>query len=101
MNCHFKVLVGRRESGGENDYTALLAASSFMTPIESRNEEMSSRVRIFSADKLNAEAREQKWDRVKVVCSQPFNSRVKYGLSFLKLNEKETQQVMCVHSETS
>ena len=62
-----------------------------MTPIESRNEEMSSRVRIFSADKLSAEAREEKWDRVKVVCTQPFNSRVKYGLSFLKLNEKDLE----------
>ena len=56
-----------------------------------RNEEMTSRVRIFSADKLSAEAREKKWDRVKVVCTQPFNSRVKYGLSFLKLNEKDLE----------
>ena len=35
---------------------------------------MTSRVRIFSADKLSTEAREKKWDRVKVVCTQPFNS---------------------------
>ena len=69
-----------------------------MTPIESRNEEMSSRVRIFSADKLSAEAREEKWDRVKVVCTQPFNSRVKYGLSFLKLNEKDLE--VCTVSGT-
>ena len=48
-------------------------------------------MRIFSADKLSAEAREKKWDRVKVVCTQPFNSRVKYGLSFLKLNEKDLE----------
>ena len=47
------------------------------------------RVRIFSADKLSAEARAKRWDRVKVVCTQPFNARVKYGLSFFKLNEKE------------
>ena len=39
-----EVLVGRRESGSDNsDYTALLPASSFMTPIESRNWEMTNR----------------------------------------------------------
>jgi DNA-repair protein XRCC1 len=62
-----------------------LPASSFMSPIESRNAEMSNRVRIFAREKLNQTAAAQRWDRVKVVCTQPFNTKTKYcNLNVLK-----------------
>jgi DNA-repair protein XRCC1 len=84
-----EVLVGRAEGGkrdGDDDgYSALLPASSFMSPIESRNAEMSNRVRIFAREKLNQTAAAQRWDRVKVVCTQPFNTKTKYcNLNVLK-----------------
>lgn len=31
-------------------------------------------------DKLNAPALEEKWNLVKVVCTQPFNKRTQYGI---------------------
>lgn len=58
-------------------------ASSFMTPIESRNSSDLNRVRMFGPDKLNKVVAEQKWDRVKVICTQPFNKKLQYGLSFI------------------
>ncbi|XP_064119934.1 LOW QUALITY PROTEIN: DNA repair protein XRCC1-like [Macrobrachium nipponense] len=67
------------------DYQVLLVASSFMTPGESRNSSDTNRVRMFGPDKLNKtkHSTEQKWDRVKVICTQPFNKTLQFGLSFI------------------
>lgn len=75
-----EVLVGREGAG---DFQLLLVASSFMSPIESRNSTDLNRVRMFGPDKLNKNVACQKWDRIKVICTQPFNKNMQYGLSFI------------------
>ncbi len=50
----------------------MLVASSFMTPLESRNGSNRNSVRMFGTDKLTKTVSGQKWDRVKIVCTQPF-----------------------------
>ena len=51
----------------ENDgFRSIIPASSFMTPLESRNEESMSRVRMFGPDKLSVDLSKQKWDQFKV-----------------------------------
>ncbi|KAK2707117.1 hypothetical protein QYM36_014965 [Artemia franciscana] len=83
-----EVLVGR--SGiNETDYKLLLPSSSLMTPIDSRNSMNGNRVRMFGPDKLSLEARKEKWDVIKFVCSQPFNSHLKYGLTFIAIHEQD------------
>lgn len=54
-----------------------------MSPMEARSGGNPSRVRMFATDKLSKSVAEQKWDRVKVVCTQPFNKHVQYGLAFI------------------
>ena len=44
-----------------------------MNPTESRASQNPNRVRIFSTDQLSQAVTGQKWDRAKVVCTQPFN----------------------------
>ena len=44
-----------------------------MNPMESRSGQNLNRVRIFGADKLSKVTLDDKWDRVKVVCTQPFH----------------------------
>ena len=48
-------------------------ASAFMSPLEARNNTNRNSVRMFGADKLSKTVAGQKWDRVKIVCTQPFN----------------------------
>ncbi|GLV31338.1 XRCC1 [Carabus blaptoides fortunei] len=83
-----EVLVGR-SSSQESDYQIILAMSSFMTPMEARNLTNSNRVRLFTSKDLITPACEEKWDRVKVVCTQPFNKRVQFGLSFITLQTSQ------------
>ncbi|XP_037372641.1 DNA repair protein XRCC1 isoform X1 [Talpa occidentalis] len=82
-----EVLVGSSAGGaGEQDYEVLLVTSSFMSPSESRSGLNPNRVRIFGPDKLVRAAAEKRWDRVKIVCSQPYSKDSPYGLSFVRFH---------------
>lgn len=80
-----EVLVGRL-SDNEQNYQVFLVASSFMSPKESQDGTNSNRVRIFGSDKFTKELADEKWDRVKIVCTQPFNKTAQYGLAFVKFH---------------
>lgn len=45
-------------------------------------------VRFFKLDEFTESVANQSWDRLKIICSQPFNKHTQYGLSFVKLNGK-------------
>ena len=54
-----------------------------MSPAESRSGSNSNRVRIFGPDKLVRAAAEKRWDRVKIVCSQPYSKVPRVGAGSL------------------
>ena len=67
-----------------NSFQVLLLASSFMTPLEARNGTNRTSVRMFGKSNMSATVVNEKWDRVKVVCTQPFN-KVSKGQGSLNL----------------
>ncbi|KAM4651751.1 DNA repair protein XRCC1 isoform 2-T2 [Discoglossus pictus] len=81
-----EVLAGRSTSVSEQEYEVILVMSSFMSPSESKGESNLNRMRMFGPDKLVKSAAEKKWDRVKVVCSQPYNKNLIFGLSVIRFN---------------
>jgi len=81
-----EVLVGRSSWSSDEQFQVLLVASSFMSPAESKSFTNVNRVRMFGADKLSKPVAAQKWDRIKLVCTQPFNKNEQYGLSFINLH---------------
>ncbi|XP_064425703.1 DNA repair protein XRCC1 [Latimeria chalumnae] len=81
-----EVLVSTSTSVSEQDYQVLVVTSSFMSPTESRNATNLNRVRMFGPDKLVKAAAERKWDRVKIICTQPYNKNLAYGLSFIRFS---------------
>lgn len=44
---------------------------------------------MFTTEQLSSPERDEKWDRVKIVCTQPFNRHVQYGLSFVTFHSPE------------
>ncbi|GCC41250.1 hypothetical protein chiPu_0025345, partial [Chiloscyllium punctatum] len=68
-----EILVGNSTSACEQDFEVLLVSSFFMSPTESRNGAPLNRVRMFGSEKLAKATLGKKWDRVKVVCTQPYN----------------------------
>ncbi|KAK6173680.1 hypothetical protein SNE40_017088 [Patella caerulea] len=92
-----EILVGKSTASTDQEYQVILVASTFMTPIESRNGNNRNAVRMFGVDKLSKAVAGQKWDRVKIVCTQPFNKNTSYGLSFIRFHSpsdgtEETQR---------
>lgn len=83
-SAYIEVLVTR--SSVLDDYKVLLVMSSFMSPLEARQNTNINKVRMFSHGDLSEPEKDQKWDRVKIVCTQPFNRHVQYGLSFVALH---------------
>ncbi|XP_051901457.1 DNA repair protein XRCC1 [Pristis pectinata] len=81
-----EVLVGNSTSACEQDFEVILVSSFFMSPTESRSGTNLNRVRMFGPDKLAKGVLGKKWDRVKVVCTQPYNKNLPYGLSFIRFN---------------
>ncbi|KAF2351561.1 DNA ligase 3 BRCT domain [Trinorchestia longiramus] len=84
----------------DEDFQVLLPTSSFMSPVESRNGTDSNRVRMFTSRHLNKNVAAQKWTRVKLVCSQPFNKHSPFGLTFVALTS-DSQQASQKDNESS
>ncbi|XP_069796175.1 DNA repair protein XRCC1 isoform X3 [Narcine bancroftii] len=81
-----EVLVGNSMSACQQDFEVILVSSFFMSPMESRSGNNLNRVRMFGPDKLAKGVLGKKWDRVKVVCTQPYNKNLCYGLSFIRFH---------------
>ncbi|XP_076274123.1 DNA repair protein XRCC1 [Rhynchophorus ferrugineus] len=80
-SAYIEVMVSRSTS--PEDYKVFLVMSSFMTPLESRQSQNINKVRMFKQKDFSETERNEKWDRVKIICTQPFNRHVQYGLSFV------------------
>ncbi|XP_050344227.1 DNA repair protein XRCC1 [Nymphalis io] len=83
-----EVLVGLSEKPNE-PFQVLVPSCMLLSPAESRRDAGVERVRSFSGAQL-AGARGRRWDRVRVVCAQPYNKHCKYGLSFVHIHEPES-----------
>ncbi|CAG2118451.1 unnamed protein product [Medioppia subpectinata] len=69
-------------------YQVLLSTSSFMTPSDSKLQANCQRIRQFPNEKLSPNARNEKWNRFKIVCTQPFNKTIPFGLAFVRFNTR-------------
>ena len=56
-----------------------------MTPQDSRNSTNTNRVRMFGLDKFDKTVAAEKWDLIKVICVQEFNTHVQFGISFINI----------------
>ncbi|KAL7835743.1 hypothetical protein SRHO_G00280900 [Serrasalmus rhombeus] len=81
-----EVLVGHSTSVKDQDFEVLLVTSSFMSPTESRGGTNMNRVRFFGPQQLVKATAQERWDRVKIVCSQPYSKTIAYGIAFIKFH---------------
>lgn len=61
----------------------------------------SNRVRCFPKEALVPDVVDEKWDLVKVTCIQEFNTKVKFGLSFIKIHTFDTATTSTFASTSS
>ncbi|XP_034030032.1 DNA repair protein XRCC1 isoform X2 [Thalassophryne amazonica] len=82
-SAFIEILVGNSSAVRDQDYEVLLVTSSFMSPTESRNGTSMNRVRFFGPNQLQKSTAQEKWDRVKIVCTQPYSKNIAYGIAFV------------------
>ncbi|MCJ8745348.1 hypothetical protein PDJAM_G00129260 [Pangasius djambal] len=85
-SAFIEVLVGHSTSVKDQDFEVLLVTSSFMSPSESRGNSNLNRVRFFGPQQLVKSTSQEKWDRVKIVCTQPYSKNIAYGVAFIKFH---------------
>ncbi|NXT58685.1 TRPC2 protein, partial [Pluvianellus socialis] len=84
--CAFlHIEVGRSSWPLDQPYLTLLPCAALMTPADSKLDQNRCGVRMFKEADFLALAVGQKWDRLRLTCSQPFRKHGQFGLSFVRL----------------
>uniref|UniRef100_A0A8C4VJQ9 DNA-repair protein Xrcc1 N-terminal domain-containing protein n=1 Tax=Gopherus evgoodei TaxID=1825980 RepID=A0A8C4VJQ9_9SAUR len=84
--CAFiQVDVGRSFWPLEQPYVTMVPSTTLMTPADSKLDRNRSGVRMFKEGDFLAAALGEKWDRVRITCSQPFNKQAQFGLFFIHI----------------
>ncbi|XP_042648413.1 putative short transient receptor potential channel 2-like protein isoform X2 [Tyto alba] len=84
--CAFlQIEVGRSSWPLDRPYLTLVPSVALMTPADSKLGRNRCGVRMFKEADFLALAAGQKWDRLRLTCSQPFSKHGQFGLSFLRV----------------
>lgn len=77
---------------GSSEFETLLPSSVLMDRQQTKSGTGKTSVQMFSRDKLCANVRDKKWGIMKISCTQPFDTLIPFGLSFVHIItlEKET-----------
>ncbi|XP_009462452.1 PREDICTED: DNA repair protein XRCC1 [Nipponia nippon] len=84
--CAFlQIEVGRSSWPLDRPYLTLVPSVALMTPADSKLDRNRCGVRMFKEADFLALAVGQKWDRLRLTCSQPFSKHSQFGLSFIRV----------------
>ncbi|NXP17090.1 XRCC1 protein, partial [Scytalopus superciliaris] len=91
--CAFlQIEVGRSSWPRHQPYLTLVPTVTLMTPEESKLGQNRCGVRMFKEADFPVLVVGQKWDRLRLTCSQPFSPRSPFGLSFIRLRTPQEQE---------
>ena len=83
-SAFIEILVGR-SADTEAQFEVLAPTSTLMSPADSKAWTNCNAVKMFTKDKMNSITVGQKWDRVKIICHQPYNTTKPFGISFIRI----------------
>ncbi|XP_072256473.1 protein XNDC1N [Pyxicephalus adspersus] len=84
-SAFLQIDVGRSIWPVGQSFIPLLPTATLMSPADSKLDRNSSGVRMFKEGDFLEESAGEKWDRLRITCTQPFNKHKQFGLSFLRL----------------
>ena len=83
-SAFIEILVGR-SADTDAQFEVLAPTSTLMSPADSKAWTNCNAVKMFTKDKMNSVTVDQKWDRVKIVCHQSYNTTKPFGISFIRI----------------
>ncbi|KPP71778.1 hypothetical protein Z043_109285, partial [Scleropages formosus] len=90
-SAFIQIDVGRSSWSLEEPFVTLLPTATLMSPADSRQGAGRTGVRMFKKVDFMSAAAECPWDRVRITCTQPFNRRTQFGLSFLRIRSPQDE----------
>ncbi|XP_072043201.1 uncharacterized protein [Amphiura filiformis] len=75
----------RRSSWPDGKSVTMIPATMMMTPQHCKIGKNKCTVKMFSKDQLSEESVKDSWDRIKVICTQPYKKDAQFGLAFIRL----------------
>ncbi|XP_072517885.1 protein XNDC1N isoform X2 [Salminus brasiliensis] len=102
-SAFIQVDVGRSSWPSNHPYVPLLPTATLMSPADSRQGKGRQGVRMFKKADFLPQAAKESWDRLRLTCTQPFNKKSQFGLSFLRLRtaEEQTEEVSADQEHTT
>ncbi|NWW63112.1 XRCC1 protein, partial [Ifrita kowaldi] len=94
-NCgsaFLQIEVGRSSWPCDQPYLTLVPTVTLMTPADSKLDQNRCGVRMFKEADFPELTVGQKWDRVRLTCSQPFSPCSRFGFSFIRLRTPQEQE---------
>ncbi|NXC64974.1 XRCC1 protein, partial [Aleadryas rufinucha] len=91
-SAFLQIEVGRSSWPCDQPYLTLVPTVTLMTPADSKLDQNRCGVRMFKEADFLEMTVGQKWDRVRLTCSQPFSPCSHFGLSFIRLRTPQEQE---------
>ncbi|KAM4702272.1 protein XNDC1N [Discoglossus pictus] len=90
-SAFLQIDVGRSTWALDKPFVTIVATTTLMTPVDSKLGKNRNGVRMFKKGDFLADAEGEKWDRLRITCSQPFN-KLLFGLAFLRLRSPSSDE---------
>lgn len=88
-SCMIEIQVGRSSFQSRTNYVSFLPTVTMLSLADLKEGVDHNAVYMFNRDNFNEAAAIEKWDRIKVICCQPYKKGSRFGLTFLSLRCKE------------
>ncbi|KAJ6222063.1 hypothetical protein RDWZM_000608 [Blomia tropicalis] len=77
----------------ESNFKVFLPVFSCMSPSESRNKSNGKRNFSFKSKHFSQFCRNQSWKYLKIICSQPYNKTIRFGLTFIHISGEPKEPI--------
>ncbi|GBN03144.1 hypothetical protein AVEN_29868-1 [Araneus ventricosus] len=96
-----EIQVGRSCFQSKTHYVSFLPAVTLLSLADLKESVDRNAVYMFNKSNLNETAASDKWDRIKVICCQPYRKNTQFGLSFLSLRTNELMTEFSINDQSS
>ncbi|CAL1290202.1 unnamed protein product [Larinioides sclopetarius] len=96
-----EIQVGRSSFQSKTDYVSFLPAVTLLSLADLKESVDRNAVYMFNKSNLSEAAVGEKWDRIKVICCQPYWKKTQFGLSFLSLRTNEPTTEFSINDQSS
>ncbi|CAL1535180.1 unnamed protein product, partial [Lymnaea stagnalis] len=89
-----EVRVGRSDWPQSMEFKSLIPSVVLMSPVDCRLGRATSCTKMFSKADFSKEIATQQWDRLQIICRQPFRRDVQTGISFIRIKSVEAEKAV-------